>query len=382
VVTADMARRMMVWAAFGKPNEREWVPTKRQRDEYAANDGLYSSGYRLFAAEPSDALRQIVTGNEAGRAEKENDEAPVAPLKQADYKGRLWKGWLLPSSAADTWFSAGSAAYYRDLEGGDLAQAMENRRAEFRAASAADPDDRTRFLLEESRGALALDAIRQAMGDDRFFALMQKFFTEHRTKRVAADAFLSAAGADAQAVVRQWLVAARIPNDAGGPMYLLSSIHPLSGPISNAVIVYGTVTEAGANRYAAEQLQKHLLDWYEGVIPIRRDFEVTEAEMRERNVIFVGRPETNSALAAQANALDLVWQAGDFTIQGKHHASEREALALAATNPANAKRMVLVLAGNSALETVRLARLPAQIFSRDQFAVYDFGKRAKSGFLR
>src|SRR5581483_12475847 len=29
VVTAEMANRLMVWATFGKPNEREWVPSKR-----------------------------------------------------------------------------------------------------------------------------------------------------------------------------------------------------------------------------------------------------------------------------------------------------------------------------------------------------------------
>ncbi|MGZ6144375.1 MAG: hypothetical protein ACXWLM_13620, partial [Myxococcales bacterium] len=29
VATADMAGHMMVWAMFGKPNEREWVPSKR-----------------------------------------------------------------------------------------------------------------------------------------------------------------------------------------------------------------------------------------------------------------------------------------------------------------------------------------------------------------
>ncbi len=30
VVTADMASRMMVWAEFGKPNQRERLPSKRR----------------------------------------------------------------------------------------------------------------------------------------------------------------------------------------------------------------------------------------------------------------------------------------------------------------------------------------------------------------
>jgi len=382
VVTADMARRMMLWAAFGKPNEREWVPSKRQREEYPMNDGLYSSGYRLFSAEPSEELQRIVAAKEAARLEAGENVTPAALVKKVDYKDRLWKGWVLPASEADAWFTAGSAAYYADLHTDDPTEAVELRRAEFRAASAAEPSDRTRFLVEESRGALLLDSLRHSLGDDRFFALMQTFFAEHRTKRVTAAMFMEAAGADARPVFDQWLHAAVIPNDKSGPMYLLSSIHPLSGPITNAIIVYGTVTEAGANRYAAEQLQKHLLEWYESAIPVRRDFEVTDAELRDRSLIFIGRPETNSALAAIAKSIGLSYDGGDFTIDGRQHASERDALALAATNPMNPRRMVLVLAGNSALETVRLTRGPDQTLADAQFAVFDFGKQVKSGFLQ
>ena len=35
VVTADMASRMMVWAEFGKPNQRERLPSKGDQEEYA-----------------------------------------------------------------------------------------------------------------------------------------------------------------------------------------------------------------------------------------------------------------------------------------------------------------------------------------------------------
>jgi hypothetical protein len=39
VVTADMASRLMVWAALGKPNQREWTPGS---SSYAKNDGPIS----------------------------------------------------------------------------------------------------------------------------------------------------------------------------------------------------------------------------------------------------------------------------------------------------------------------------------------------------
>src|SRR5581483_5447524 len=104
--------------------------SKRQKEEYARNDGLYSSGYRMFAAEPTDSLRSIVAENEAARSESTASEAPAAPSPKADYKARLWKGWIVPAATGDTWFTAGSAAYYRDLQSDDPAEALEQRRAE------------------------------------------------------------------------------------------------------------------------------------------------------------------------------------------------------------------------------------------------------------
>ena len=40
-------------------------------------------------------------------------------------------------------------------------------------------------------------------------------------------------------------------------MYLIADIRRR---LATAILVYGTVTDAGANRYAAEQLQKNFLD--------------------------------------------------------------------------------------------------------------------------
>ena len=113
VATADMASRMMVWAAFGKPNQREWV--RRREPATTKNDGLYPSGYYLFSAEPSEgcAPRFSRTRQAAARAAKVgNRSANRRQPRRASLKDRLWKGWVLPASDADTWFVAGSAAYY------------------------------------------------------------------------------------------------------------------------------------------------------------------------------------------------------------------------------------------------------------------------------
>jgi Phospholipase B len=364
VLTSDMASRMMVWGVFGKSNQREWVPSQWQKQQYARNDGLYSSGYRMIAAEPSNSLRQAIQENERARLSAKNEPAK-SEKKDDQYKDRLWKGWVLPASQSDTWFTAGSAAYYRDLESKDLAKAMSAHWAGYRAASIAEPDPINRFALETHQGALVLDQFRRDLGDDRFFKLMADFFASHTTKSVTSQSFLDAAG-----------VKFTLPKDLGGAIYLASDI---GKHLRSAILVYGSVNDAGANRYAAEQLQKNYLDWFESAVPIRKDFEVTEQELRTHDVIFVGRPETNSALSAWKTQIGLDSDGGMFRVAGKEHASETEALAFAAPNPLERKHMVLVLAGNSALETVRMATTG---LNRTEYSIFDSGAEKSSGFGR
>ncbi|HEV2688611.1 MAG TPA: hypothetical protein VGV35_08660, partial [Bryobacteraceae bacterium] len=277
----------------------------------------------------------------------------------------LWKGWVLPASEADDWFTAGSAAYYRDLNSKDLDKAITAHWAGYHSASAEEPNPMVRFAIETHKGALFLDRLRRDIGDDKFLKLMTDYFAAHTTKTVTAQSFLDAAG-----------VKFSLPQDKGGAMYVALDI---AARLKSAILVYGTVTDAGANRYAAEQLQKHYLDWYESLVPIRKDFEATEEDLRTHDVIFVGRPETNSALAAWKGRIGLDSDGGLFRIAGKDHASETEALIFAAANPLDSHHMALVLAGNNALETVRLASAG---MNRTEYTILEFGKETNSGFVK
>ena len=353
VVTADMASRMMVWADFGKPNQRERLPSKGDQDEYPSNDGLYTSGYRLISTQPIPA-----TQTETART------WTVDPPQQ-NYRDRLWSGWVLPASDADIWFASGSAAYFEDLDSKDLRKAMGAHWAEYRALSiVGDSTPKQRFELETQKGALFLDQLRRNLGDDRFFKLMADFFAAHKAQPVAAQSFLDAAG-----------VSFTLPVDKGSPMYVASDIRDR---LSSAILVYGTRTDAGANRYAAEELQKHFFRWLESEVPIRKDFEVSDEELRTRDVIFVGRPESNSALASWQDKLGFQSSGGLFSIAGRDHASETEAFVFAAANPLDQHHMVLVLAGNSALQTVLLTKAH---WDEAQYSIFESGKEVASGFL-
>ena len=368
VVTADMASHMMVWAEIGRPNQREWLPDKRY--DSSGDDGLYPSGYYLFDADPDETLRASIEQNEKMRmAASAAPETPaVSALNQPHYE-RLWKGWVLPASDRDTWFVAGSAAYRRVLESKNMNEAMNAQRAVWRSLQVSAPTPLDQHRREQARGVLFLDSLRLKMGDEAFLRLMSDYFRAHATKTVTADSFLEQAG-----LTR---VSAHVDeiDPPDGPTYLVNDIWRR---LPSAVIVYGTLRDAGANRYAAEQLQHKFLNAYESAVPIYKDFEVSDDLLRHHEVVFVGRPEANSALTLWSARLGLDFQGAAFKINGEVHASERQALVIAAENPLDRACMVLVIAGNDALSTVKAQDTE---LTADQYILYRDGDRPVKGFL-
>ena len=264
------------------------------------------------------------------------------------------------------WLAAGSAAYYEDLQSDHLDQAMNVRRATYRRLKLTAADPQQRFFLERTKGALFLDALRRRLGDDPFLQLMRDYFAANTTRTVTAQSFLEKAGAPFAVDVEE------------GAAYLTTDIWPR---LRSAILVYGTLRDAGANRYAAEQMQKQFLDGYESEVPIRKDFEVEDQDLRAHDVVFIGRPEANSALAAWSKSLGLDYDEGVFRINGDAHASERDALAFAGKNPLDPTHMVLVVAGNDALRTVKLAAGIGE-WKSGEYLLIDDGKEPVAGFVK
>jgi hypothetical protein len=101
--------------------------------------------------------------------------------------------------------------------------------------------------------------------------------------------------------------------------------------------------------------------------------------LRDHDVVFVGRPESNSAFARWSEKLGLEYHGAAFKVNGRVHASEREGLILAAQNPLNAARMVLVVAGNDALSTVKAQKAD---LSADEYVVFRNGDQPMKGFIQ
>ena len=399
VTNSDLASRLMLWAVYGKPNEREWVPNDRQKKEYEGNEGIYSSGYRMFNVPANDGLLA-----QLGPQLTEIKPAAAAKIEDAQSSGqrnghhssassddsKYWKGWLLPATPADLWLTSGSVAYYDALTSKDVQKTLDSYRTELRGMQLAQDRPLSQMngdirsmawdRIAELKGALFLDALRQKMGDDRFYAFMNAFYSEHTTKTVTAAQFLESARQqgtklDAE-LISDWLDKPGLPGAEKGPLYTADLSQQ---DLANAIIVYGTVTEAGANRFAAERLQSKALDRFESRIPLVRDYEVTESDLRSHNIIFVGRPETNSALADWAERLRLPFDADTFTVGKSAYGSENDSLLMAAANPDDPTRKVLIIAGNSAIATVRAVANPS---NDAQYAVLDHDRVISSGFLQ
>jgi len=363
VITADMANKMMVWAEFGRPNESVMAGS---HDGSGPNHGLLPGGYYLFSAAPSESLTASVAANEKARlaAPEARETRKRTPLSYREHLEKLWKGWVLPESDADAWFVAGSALYYRLLQSPDVAKAIEAQKARYRGLKLAPDSPENRFALAQASGALYLDVVRQKMGDDPFLALMTEYFAANSAKTVTAKSFVDVSKVPFEA-----------PNIGDGPAYLPVDI---GRRLATAVIVYGTAREAATNRYVAEQLQMRFRERDQREVPVYKDFEVTNSLLGHKDVIFVGRPETNSALAEWQGKIGLDYEGAVFKLDGQTYASERDSLVFASKNPLDPTHMVAVYAGNSPLETARSVNAYSESVA---YALRD-GKTEEAGAAR
>lgn len=386
ITNSDLASRQMLWAAYGKPNGREWVPSEFQKKNYAGNEGIYSSGYRVFSATATDGLIGETAAHIA------SNTAPQKKVKPESIDAKkLWKGWILPATPADTWLTAGAATYYEALTSEDPDKTLDSYRTELRGLQLThdrplsqmngDLSSTAWATITDLKGALFLAALRKEIGTETFLTMMNSFFDTHTTKTVSTAEFLAALdrawkNPHAQFVSR-WLNQPGLPGAENGPLYIARLTQQ---DLANAIIVYGTVSEAATNRYAAERLQASFLDAFESRVPVIRDYNATEEQLCSHHVVFVGRPETNSMLASWAGRLGLHFDANTFSVGPAEYGSENDSLLFAAPNPLDRTKKVLVIAGNSALATVRAAQ-PRRERDMTQYAIYNHGKLVDSGFI-
>ncbi len=322
VTTSEMASQMMTWALFGKPNQREWVPSAMQKDHFAGNDGLYSSGYKVVPGASSGCDEDAADGRAESvddrcgrvRSESRRTRGGRRGRRGGERRQRLFVEGLDSSGErcrrlADRRRGGVSLDV---LDGDDLdkaarriiARSIARRRSTtISRLSKLDIVDDVAELAHPRRGERRAAAGCAAPRNGRRCVLRvdARFLrAEHHQDRPRSR-FHDGGGRGAQALFAKWLDQPACPNR---PTVLLYTASAWRSQLGSAIIVYGTLAEAGANRYAAEQWQKQFLGQFESAVRMRKDFEVTDAELADHDVLFIGRPETNSALAAWAKHID------------------------------------------------------------------------------
>ncbi|MBI1850197.1 MAG: hypothetical protein HYR85_07615 [Planctomycetes bacterium] len=503
VTTTDMAKQMMTWAYFGRPNGVTWEATDQEKRDHKDIVPLVSSGWTLLRPDaPNLPSPEACAAAEAAntmhdhdaRAEKDSDaddesDDDVADADddepKADPAGFVppWRGTVLPASDADLWIAAGWPRYYAAAEAekkaekkGDekrlaaLHESLGAARAQYCAAvgrnGAADRALATLSFdyatdiwhqIAEGKGACVLHELRRAIGDEAFLKAMNDcgsrfggktmstadlrkgaeaaagedlgwFFDQWTTRdgapRVRLDQVESQKSGDSwtiEASLVQEGAAYRFPIDvilttekksetktvwlegattslkftADAPPKTLAvdplgdhlvvdgaaySITSYQDDFDHALIVYGTRADEAANRFAAQRLHdRQVRSWAQKDIPVKRDVDVTDEELKRSHVVLIGRPETNAVAARFASAFPIALPSASFDVAGKTWARSTQSLVEATTNPLAPTKSMVLVAGLGPDATVNAAEwTPGGV----GYVILDGKKKKASGWLR
>ncbi len=131
----------------------------------------------------------------------------------------------------------------------------------------------------------------------------------------------------------------------------------VQGPIDDAftapfLCVRGTGTPADPDvQVWADARLKTFADdwerWMRGELPIKNDVEVTDDDVKTRNLVLFGDPGSNSWIAKLAPDLGLTWTPTELKLRGEEYAGAGLAPVSIKANPRNPLRYVVVNSGMS-----------------------------------
>jgi hypothetical protein len=405
--TTDMAKGLRTWALFGPPLGRSWQPTFDERKRFAEVQPLVSNPWTVLHAaapekqpgllavdlhDPEDGRRKI----EMRPAEEETTGRGRRRLAAGDGPP-AWHGTLLPRNESDTWLVTAFANYERVValenslrRNGDgklspedrdrLAVALFAYRSDYELGRRAHPEAplaKTKADVRQSdwhrvasgKGVLLLHALRGEIGAEKFAALMEEFGKQHAGQRVGTEEFRAFVEKGAERKLDdffdRWLQETGLPGSKeparssqevtgldGGPFSVLTFLAELE----KTLIVYGTRGDEAAQREAAGELQKALVERGPNItVAVRSDRDVTEEELKSHHLLLIGRPDTNAVTARFQGALPVTYGSQSFTVRGETYAHAGSAVIAAAENPLNPRCSVVAAVGLGAASTLRTA---------------------------
>ncbi|MBI1763909.1 MAG: prolyl oligopeptidase family serine peptidase [Acidobacteria bacterium] len=192
----------------------------------------------------------------------------------------------------------------------------------------------------------------------------------------------------------QWAVA-DAPVVAG-----LHKVHGLQGPVDDAFLdsfVFVTPTAPplapGVAKWVEREQQRAITEWrrhFRGDAQVRKDAEITDADIAASNLILWGDPGSNKILARIADKLPLKWTAESIVVGSNRYAASTHAPILIFPNPLNPKKYIVLNSGFTFREFDYLNNA-RQIPKLPDFAVVDTttppdwrypGKLVLAGFFK
>ncbi len=157
----------------------------------------------------------------------------------------------------------------------------------------------------------------------------------------------------------KWLEATPSRNGVGGRMIAddLRKTHNLQGPIDDAftesfLCVKGTgkpyneLTGVSAQAQL-RRFEKEWDKWMRGELPVKGDKEVSDADIKNKNLILFGDPSSNSFIAKVLPKLPIAWNKEQLTVAGQHYESSKYLPILIFPNPLNPSKYVVINSGHT-----------------------------------
>ena len=135
----------------------------------------------------------------------------------------------------------------------------------------------------------------------------------------------------------------------------LHKVHGLQGPVDDAfldsfvfVTPTGTPLAAEVGKWVASEQQRAITEWrrhFRGDAQVRKDSEITDADIAASNLILWGDPASNKILARIVDKLPIKWTVDSVVVGDKRFASATHAPILIFPNPLNPKKYVVLNSG-------------------------------------
>ncbi len=147
----------------------------------------------------------------------------------------------------------------------------------------------------------------------------------------------------------------------------------------HTLIVYGTARQDEANHTLARRWQETLANAYVEILPpLVKDSELTTAQAASHDLIVFGTLADNNLFSKLDTELPVALGKDHFSWLGEAYAESRQGMFLVMPNPLNPRRVVYLVAANSALELHEMTK--GYTRGIPSWAVFEDGEVTAKGF--